>query len=57
MNLDMKKKYLSDVFRKEDKANLDNSIKKKIPTSVPAERDNNKFALDTKYKLRLDEIV
>ena len=56
MNIDMKKN-LSDVFRKEVKSDLCDLISKKVRMSVPKDQNNNKFALDTKYKLSLDEII
>jgi hypothetical protein len=59
MNSELKK-YLSDVFRKELNLDATNSrliSEKKMIVGLPDDRNNNKFVLDGKYKLRLDEII
>jgi hypothetical protein len=58
MNID-RKKYLSDVFRKEIKFNLDESASstKERPVSIQDDLNTSNFLIDTKFKLRLDEIV
>ena len=58
MNID-RKKYLSDVFRKEIKVNLDESASsaKERPVSIQDDRNTTNFLIGTKFKLRLDEIV
>jgi hypothetical protein len=58
MNID-RKKYLSDVFRKEIKFNLDESASstKERPVSIQDDLNTTNFLIDTKFKLRLDEIV
>jgi hypothetical protein len=58
MNID-RKKYLSDVFRKEIKFNLDESASstKERPVSSQDDLNTSNFLIDTKFKLRLDEIV
>jgi len=59
MNSELKK-YLSDVFRKELNLDATNSrliSEKKMIVGLSDDRNNNKFVLDGKYKLRLDEII
>jgi len=59
MNSELKK-YLSDVFRNELNLDSTNSrliSEKKVIIGLPVDRNNNKFVLDGKYKLRLDEII
>lgn len=54
------KKYISDVFRKDDKQDTSNSMlisDKKMLIGIPEDRNNQKFLLDRRYSLRLDEIV
>jgi hypothetical protein len=58
MNAELKK-YLSDVFRNDVKQDPSNPIlisEKKKLVEMP-EDHNNKFLLDRRYGLRLDEII
>jgi hypothetical protein len=58
MNIDQKK-YLSDVLRKKVKLEIDELTlnSKDILIGIQGDQNTKNFLLDTKYQLRLDEIV
>jgi len=53
------KKYLSDVFRNDVKSNTDSTLQEKSQHNLThlADRNMQKFVLDRRYTLRLDEII
>ena len=53
------KKYLSDVFRNDVKSNADSTSQEKSQHNLThlADRNMQKFVLDRRYTLRLDEII
>ena len=53
------KKYLSDVFRNDVKSNTDSTPQEKSQQNLThlADRNMQKFVLDRRYTLRLDEII
>ena len=53
------KKYLSDFFRNDVKSNTDSTPQEKSQHNLThlADRNMQKFVLDRRYTLRLDEII
>ena len=52
-------KYLSDVFRRDSKSNIDSDSPEKRDqnTAHLTDRSMQQFILDRKFSLRLDEII